>query len=191
MRPMDIDFSGTRRAPDTASRRLLLVAVVCFALSLAGIITGLQQAARARELQALTADRAADRDALRSAAQHQEQIPGEAAEAINGVIRMMSYPLIKRLGQIELHTHAGVSPVSIEAGPVRANLRLVFEATALPQALDYLEELRTEPGFEALALTRQEPAGAADGQLWRFTMELPQTDAVARAIERPAGKERE
>jgi len=191
MKPLDIDFSGAKRAPDTASQRLLLIAVVCLMLSVAGIATGLQQAAKARELQTLIADRVADRDALREAAAHQEQIPNDAAEAINGVIRMMGYPLIKRLGQIEQHTHDGVIPISIEAGPVRANLRLVFEASSLPQALDYLEELRSEPGFESLALARQEPAGAGDGSLWRFTMELPQTDAVARALERSAGKERE
>ncbi|MEN3111476.1 hypothetical protein ACFONG_08590 [Uliginosibacterium paludis] len=191
MKPLDIDFSSDIRAPDATSRRLLLVAVVCLSLSVAGIAIGMHQASRAQALRALVAERSADREALREAAVNQEAISSDAAEAVNGVVRMMAYPLIRQLAQIEQHTDEGIKPVSIEAGPVRANLRLVFEARSLPQALDYLEALKTEEGFSGFALSRQEPAGSGDGGLWRFTLELPQGDAVARAIERAPAKERE
>ncbi len=191
MKPLDIDFAHELRSPDAVSRRLVLLAVVCLAMSALGIVIGLHQASRAKELQALVAERRADREALREAAVNQEAISSEAAEAVNGVVRMMGYPLIRNLSQIEKHANESIKPVSIEAGPVRTNLRLVFEAQSLPQALDFLEALRTEEGFSAFFLSRQEPASNAENGLWRFTMELPQNDAVARAIERSPGKERE
>ncbi len=191
MKPLDIDFASEARAPDAMSRRLVLVAAVCLALSVGGIVIGMHQASRARELRELVAERSADREALRAAAVSQEAISSEAAEAVNGVVRMMAYPLIRQLDQIEKHTNEGIKPVSIEAGPVRANLRLVFEASSLPQALDYLEALKTEEGFSGFSLSRQEAASNGDNGLWRFTMELPQGDAVARAIERSPAKERE
>lgn len=185
MKPPFIDFAAPVARRDAASRRLVLAGGVCLVLALLGIAVGLHQASQAATLEALVSERAASREALESAVSAHAQLSPDAAEAVNGVVRMMAYPLVERLNRIEQHTHDGIRPVSIEAGPVRANLRLVFEAPSLPQALDYLEELRTEAGFEGLSLIRQEPGLAGDGQTWKFTMELPQQDSVARATETP------
>lgn len=190
MKAPRIDFSGAQREPGPMGERMLIVAIASLVLAGVGIAIGLSQAGQARRLQEMIVERDAARAALQTAVVNQERVPADATDAVNGVIRMMEYPLIERLNLIEQHAHDEIKIVSIEAGPVRASLRLVVEAQALPQALDFLEELRSETGYEALALMRQEQAGN-DGGRWRFTFEQPQADAVRRSIERPAGKGRE
>lgn len=190
MKAPRIDFSGAQHEAGAIGERMLVVAIASLVLAVAGIAIGLSQATQARRLQEMIAERDAAREALQSAVVNQERIPAEATEAVNGVIRMMEYPLIERLNRIEPHVREDVSIISIEAGPVRSSVRLIVEAQTLPQALDFLEELRSEPGYESLAMMRQEPAGN-DGGRWRFTFEQPQNDAVRRAVERQPGKGRE
>ena len=191
MKPVHIDFAAAAAAGHRTHTKLwLLVPLLCGALAVAGGLAGQGFAAQADALRAQTEDLQLARAALRSAAEHQEQLAPNVADSINGAIRMLDYPALDLLGTLERHARQDVAVMALEMGPVRSSFRLVVEAPGLPQALDYLEALQREPGFANLALIRQEAGGEGAGQ-WRFTLEMPQADAVPRALNRSAGRGQE
>lgn len=190
MKAMNIDFvpaQGAGHRP--GARTWILLASILGLLALAGGVFGsrLDSQASAMRLQAQEIDAA--RDAQRSAAFSKQQLAPDVADAINGVIRMLDYPLIDLLGQLEHYSRPNVALMSLEVGPVRSNLRIVIQAASFPEALDYLEDLRSDARFQNIAITRQESGVGEGANAWRFTFEMPQNDAVPRASSATAGRE--
>ncbi|NSL56722.1 hypothetical protein [Uliginosibacterium aquaticum] len=191
MKSLQIEFASSRTGGHRSSaRKWSLAVLVGGALALFGLVAGSSFSREAGALRQQAAELAMERDALRSAARHQEQIAPDMLDSINGVIRIMDYPLIDILEALEHRARPNVALMSAELGPVRSTFRIIVQAASLPEALDYLEDMRNEPGFQNLALTRQEASGG-DGQGWRFTLEMPQADAVPRALSKAPARGQE
>ncbi|KAF7598754.1 MAG: hypothetical protein CGU28_14555 [Candidatus Dactylopiibacterium carminicum] len=183
MKPLPLEFA--HRGPGgQLSRRMrhVLAAVLALllVLSVLGAWMGRQLGNEARSLGEEGFHLRADRELLIKAARHQAALPADMVDSINGVIRLLDYPLIDLLERLEAHAGDDVRLLSLEMGAVRTSVRLVVQAPALSVVLDYLDALRKEPGFENLVLVRQEAPGN-DGAGLRFTLEMPQMDAVPRA----------
>lgn len=190
MKALNIDFAGQAGSGHRGGTRLWLVgSAILLLVACAAALLGSSLAREAEALRQRSEDIVQERDAVRSAVQHQEQLAPDVADSINGVIRMLDYPVIDLLEQLERHARPEIAVMSLEFGPVRSNFRLIVQAPGLPQTLDYLEGLQREPAFSKLALTRQE--AGSEGEGWRFTLEMSQADAVSRALERTTGKGQE
>lgn len=191
MKPMNIDFAGASGAGHRGgARQWVLLAGVCAVLAIGAALAGRQMSVEAANLRAQARDMELMRDTVSSAAAQQNQLPLEVADSINGVIRMLDYPTVELLSKLERFVRPDVAVMSLEMGPVRSNLRLFVQAPSLPEALEFLEDLRTDPAFQTLALTRQELVSDANGA-WRFSFEMPQADAVARAVSRNVSRGQE
>ncbi|MBS1209430.1 MAG: hypothetical protein H6R19_1828 [Proteobacteria bacterium] len=191
MKPLHIEFCRDGRT-GRSTRGLWLLLLTGILLVGLGIGMGTVFSERARLHSEEARELLDERASLNDAARQQERLPAEMVESINGAVRMLDYPSIELLSQLEKHVRPDVSVVGIEMGPVRTNLRIVVQAAAAPQVLDYLDAIKAEPGFRGVALTRQEATNGEDaaGGSWRFTLEVPQADAVARASARmPKGQE--
>ena len=188
MRDLQIDFvrPGDRGQSSGGMLRVwLLVLAVSAALVVVGLIVGSGFADKAKRQQGEARDLLAERESVSAAARQQERVPADVVDSVNGVVRMLDYPNIDLLNQLERHARPNVAVLSVELGAVRANLRIVVQAAGMPEVLDYLEAIRGEPGFRDVVLSRQEANNTGDGQGgWRFTLETPQAEAVPRATVR-------
>lgn len=192
MKAVNIDFAPVRGAGHRpGARNWLIVAALLGALAVAGALFGNNLASQAAAMRIKAQEIDATRDAERSAALVKDQIAPDVADAINGVIRMLDYPVMDLLAQLERCARPNVSLMSVELGSVRSSLRIIIQAPGLPEALDYLEALRAEPGFRNVSIIRQEPDAGDRGDAWRFTLETPQGDPVQRATARTPGRGQE
>lgn len=188
MKALRLEF--TRRTPGgqirpAVARLCLLVVVGASALAVVGGVIGSGLAAKAAEKRNEAMHLRADRESLVEAARTQAALPAETVESINGVVSLLNYPLLGMLEQMERHADLGVSLLSVELGAVRTSIRLTVQANGLPEVLNYVDAMREEPAFRELVVVRQE-AAAREGESLRFTLEVPQVDAVQRATASPA-----
>lgn len=188
MKALRLEF--IRRTPggqisSAVARLCLLVIVGAFTLAVVGGVIGSGLATQATEKRTEAMHLRADRESLVEAARTQAAMPAEMLESINGVVSLLNYPLLDMLGQLERHANLGVGLLSVELGAVRTSIRLTVQANGLPDVLNYVDAMREEPAFRNLVVVRQEPA-SSEGESPRFTLEVPQLDAVQRATASPA-----
>ncbi|WP_018605181.1 hypothetical protein [Uliginosibacterium gangwonense] len=179
MKPPRIEFAPHRSKQGNFI--FWLVLLLASAGAVLGVVMGNVYAHTAKTNEAQAQELLAEQDSLDNAVRQQEQIPAETVESVNAAVRMLNYPSIELLAQLERHATPNVQLISVELGPVRTNLRLVVQAGAATQVLDYMDALKHEPGFHDIALTRQEVMEGANQGSWRFTLEVAQAEAVARA----------
>lgn len=190
MKPVHIEFCRQGDA-GRGSSVLWLLLLAGLLMVVAGVAIGQSFAEKAEARSALASQLVDARASLNDAARAQERVPADMVDSINNAVRVLDYPTIELLTQLERHVRPDVVVVALEMGAVRTNLRVVVQAAAAQQVLDYVDAIKTEPGFRGVALTRQEGANGSDGQGgWRFTLEVPQAEAVPRASARmPRGRE--
>jgi hypothetical protein len=189
MKPVHIDFCRQGNAGRSRSGLWLLL-LAGIVLVVAGGSVGSLFAKKAEARSAQASQLLDERVSLNDAVRQQEKVPVDMVDSINGAIHMLDYPNMELLTQLEHHVRQDVLVVSVEMGAVRTNLRIVVQAAAAQQVLDYLDALKREPGFKNLALTRQEAASGADAQgLWRFTLEMPQAEATPASARSSGGRE--
>lgn len=188
MKPPRIEFAPRRSKQGTLI--FWLITALAGAGAVAGVVMGNVYANTAQANEDKAQALLAEQDSLDNAVRQQEQIPAETVESVNAAVRMLNYPSIELLAQLERHATPNVQLISVELGPVRTNLRLIVQAGSPTQVLDYMDALKHEPGFHEIALTRQEVLEGANQGAWRFTLEVAQAEAVARATA-PAPRRRE
>lgn len=184
MKAPRIDFApGAQRHANPLLVGLLVAGVLGCVI---GVVLGGRYSHQAEQELAQAQDMISEKSSLDDAARRQEQVPAEVVDSVNAAVRMLNYPNIELLAQLERHATPDVQLISVEMGPVRTNLRLIVQAANTTQVLDYMDALKHESGFRAIALTHQEALNGGDGQSgWRFTLEVVQDDPVARAVTRP------
>lgn len=190
MKPVHIEFC---RQGETgrSSLPLWVLLGVGLGLTLLGLAVGSGFAEKAEARSSQASQLQDERTSLNDAARAQERVPADVVDSVNSAIRMLDYPSIELLTQLERHARPDVTVVGIEMGAVRTTLRVIVQASSAPAVLDYVDAIKQESGFRSVALTRQEGANGGDGSGgWRFTLEVPQIDAVPRASARmPRGQE--
>jgi hypothetical protein len=179
MKPLHVEFAQ-HRAGRTSSVLWIMLTVALVAVA-AGLVLGntftSQAQARVRQAGNLLAQHAS----LSEAIQHQDEVPMAVVESANEAIYKLNYPVIELLSQLEHHAKPEVQVASVEIGPIRTSLRVVVQAGSVTQVLDYIDEIKKEPGFRNVALTHQEVGTGADAGKSRFTLEVAQGDGAARA----------
>jgi hypothetical protein len=187
MQAINIDFASARVRP--LDRLLLILLCVGILGGLMGLALGLRAAQQADE-QRGAAQRVQVRQTDSSEHAWQAlQVAPDVASAVNSTVDMLNYPLMDIFKILEKHSRKRVSVISVELGPVRSSLRMVVQASSALDVLDYLDEMKIEPGFRNIALTRQESAGGdGPGMNWRFTLEVPQTANLAQVVNDVGGE---
>lgn len=179
MKPLHVEFA-LHRAGRTSS--VLWIAMALGVAAVAGGVfagTMFTNQAQARSKQAT--NMLAQQASLSEAIQHQEEVPMAVVESANDAISKLNYPIIELLSQLEHHAKPEVQVASVELGPIRTSLRVVVQAESVSQVLDYIDEIKKEPGFRTVALTHQEVGTGGDQGKSRFTLEVAQADPSARA----------
>lgn len=191
MKRVHLEFGPIRTG--RTSVVLWVVMATAVILMVAGVAIGMGMSEKARKIARKTQYTEAQETQLTDAVRHQENVPLEVADAVNGAIRLLDYPSIEMLTQLEHHARPEVSVVSVELGAIRSSVRIVVQADNASQVLDYMEAIKTEPAFRNVALTRQESAANNSGQGtagWRFTLEVPQAEAPSHAAGAQKGQVR-
>jgi hypothetical protein len=192
MKPMHIDFAPHagwwNAGSDKANRPLWWV--ICGLLIAAVFMSAFFAWQLDREKAIAMSSRASVQAALDRAGQGDEQADMakiESAEAIAHASLHLNYPWATLISSLERNTRPGVNVLSMEFGLVRQSNKLVVEASELAAGLDYLEALKGMPGFDSVALMRQEAVSVDGSPRIRFTLEAPQPVAPARTARNEGG----
>jgi hypothetical protein len=177
LKPVQIDFAprhGWLEA-GTDKRRRPLWALLCAGM-LVLLVASLTTAWRLqRERTAVNTRVAALQDELNVSDEGDPQADtaiADSEESVQVANSHLNYPWANMLGILEQNMRPEVTLVSLEMGVLRQSNKLVIESTDLPAALSFVDELRDEPFYATLALTRQETV--SDGVMhMRFTLEAP------------------
>lgn len=189
MKPLHVEFAQHRGSRTSLMLWVLLgigVAAAAGGIAAGSMFTN-QAQARSRQASSMLAQQAS----LSEAIQHQEAVPMAVVESANDAINKLNYPIIELLSQLEHHAKPEVQVASVELGPIRTSLRVVVQAESVTQVLDYIDEIKKEPGFRTVALTHQEVGTGSDQGKSRFTLEVAQADPATRARAADAQKEPE
>jgi hypothetical protein len=187
MKPLHVEFAH-HRASRTSSVLWIVLGIALAAVA-GGIIFGSMLSSKAQTRSKQATNMLAQQASLSEAIQHQDEVPMAVVESANDAINKLNYPIIELLSQLEHHAKPEVQVASVELGPIRTSVRVVVQAESISQVLDFIDEIKKEPGFRTVALTHQEIGTGGEQGKSRFTLEVAQADSASRARAVDAQKE--
>jgi hypothetical protein len=181
LKPLQIDFAPRRgwleAGTDKRHRPLWALLCVGMLVLLGGSLTAAWNLQRERSV--VNTHVAALQSELNVTEEGDEQTDtamADSAESVQAANMHLNYPWANMLGILEQNMRPEVTLLSLEMGVLRQSNKIVIESTDLPSALSYLDDLRDEPFYATLALTRQETVNDNTMHM-RFTLEAPVAQA--------------
>lgn len=178
MKPVQIDFAprqgwmeaGTdkRRRPLWAALSLLLLLLLVASLTSVWKLQRERSAVNVRVAALQT-----ELEVSQEGEAHNESATAESADSVRQANMHLNFPWVSMLGTLEHVSKPEITLVSLEMGVLRQSSKIVIEAGDGATALGFLESLREEPAYAAMALTRQEAATTDGAAHMRFTLEAP------------------
>jgi len=183
MKKVRIDF-----APPSLGRALFrgprtALALLCAALALTPLLASniaqyrrLLREQDAVQAQALTV--AARTQAARAPMPARAPVPPAQADAVNAAVLQLNLPWRVLHDSVQSATPAGIALLALEPDAKRRSLRITAEAKSSDDMIGYVEQLRQQDWFDAVALVRHEINEQDPNRPIRF-----QIDAAWRAAQ--------
>jgi Tfp pilus assembly protein PilN len=116
--------------------------------------------------------------AARTAAPARAPVPAAQADAVNGAVLQLNLPWRALHDTVQSATPAGIALLALEPDAKRRSLRITAEARSSDDMIGYVEQLRRQDWFDAVALVRHEINEQDPNRPIRF-----QIDAAWRAAQ--------
>jgi Tfp pilus assembly protein PilN len=183
MKKVRIDF-----APPSLGRALFrgpgrTLALLCAALALSPLLASniAEYRRLLREQDAVQAQAqavAARTQAARAPAPARAPVPPGQADAVNAAVLQLNLPWRALHDSVQSATPAGIALLALEPDARRRSLRITAEAKSSDDMIGYVEQLRQQDWFDAVALVRHEINEQDPNRPIRF-----QIDAAWRAAQ--------
>jgi Tfp pilus assembly protein PilN len=175
MRPLQIDFAPrSARAAVMRTRPLAwLVAAVALGAGVHAAITG-TDLMRQRQSMADELRRVQSRSTAQTAArqaQPKAPIPEQQAHAVNAAIAQLNLPWRDVLDAVEAATPATIALVTLDPDAKKGIVKGTAEAKTGEAMIAYIEELKRQPFFRFVALTKHEVNAQDPNHPLRFQFE--------------------
>lgn len=175
MKRLQIDF-----APNSARRAVARTAALAWLLAMVGVVgcvsgtlrvSSLMQQHRALDLDAQNVQAKLAERALRKPLLRKFDIPEAQAGAVNSAILQLNLPWRDVLDAVQSATPNSVALLALEPDAKKRLLKGVAEVKASDGMIAYIEQLKQQPFFDAVVLTRHETNEQDPNKPLRFQFE--------------------
>lgn len=158
--PLRIDFAARTLGRAVARTRPLTWLLGCFGAMLcivaAVMILALTEKNNARQVSLLQAQAQLAGRAARVTPPRKVMIPEARAAAVNAAILQLNLPWSEVLDAIEEATPATVALLALEPDAKKHSVKAMAEAKSSDEMIAYIEQLKRQPFFGSVALSRHE-----------------------------------